>query len=633
MYTNTVQTRATLTPADIIRDPFGSYVTLHTRLIKHGVNASFPEFRPAVETIITAISSERFNEVFNEHPDLLMEKHEVMMVFTHINLTFFFDDPTGTHPYQIPFDGPYPYRPTLEAIELGLKLLDKLNRLEPGNRAVPFYHFDRYAYHKFGIFGNPDVVIMPIAEEIGFYDLLRVRSVPIGFLGVTTETIRVDRHWQSPLEFWYHDINHVRRMTEYFKVSMSEQGISKTLREKYQYYETTDNFLQEKILPFVQNSETDSGSEAALRKMVQVLVFEAVHESALTAEPDAILKEILRPAGPQPFEHMLLNRSIDNIEQLRTPTGNIASGASVVEADPLQTLSVRYFFDRSLGFLSTVYNKLNFGFYDDPEHPSNTVVPVKYRTVECVADAVFKLYELCGISKEKQPTRQEVLDLIVTREGSTEKYVYKGVLLDEGNAQTIGSYATDPLPVKNIIKEIFNRGKKVCLFMGYSDLGYQNESEMLSIVKEKLSELSPEEYLVCIGATAQGIGRAYATAKEMGFETIGIVSTLALSSAGSFSRYVDRIYIVNDDRWGGYIPGTNLATPTTRAFLETADIVHAIGGGNNTVALLQIAVAQYSDLKVSFTPADMNHKKALQRGFDPAGPTAKLSLNRTLAKK
>jgi hypothetical protein len=619
---------------EIVENPLQAYREFHERIRRYGANAPFPEFKPSVEAIVTALKGERFAAVLNDHPDLLMEHHEVMNFFTHLNLSFFFDDNTGKHPYQIPFDEPYPYRPTLEAIEMGLRLLDKLNRLEPGNRAVPFYHFDRYAYHKFGIFGNPDVIIMPVSEEIDFYDLLRVRSVPIGFLGVVTETIRVDRHWQSPLDFWYHDINHVRRMTEYFRQRIGQQDIVTTDSGKYEYYERMDRFITEKILPVIQVSQQLTRSEFALRKMAQILVFEVVHESALTIEPEIIYAEIMRETGPQPFEHMLTeDASVSDIEKLRTPTGNISSGASVVDANPLDTLRIRYFWDRSLGLLSTVYNKLNFGFYDDPESPSDMVVPVEFRNVETLVDAVrLVLGGVCELSASQMPLNEQIIELITDRRGSHEKYVYKGVLVDEGKGANIGSYATDPQPVKPIIKEIYGLNKKVLLLMGYAELGYQDEAAMLKTVRTALSELDAEKFVVCSGATSQGIGKAYQVAKEMGFETIGIVSTLALSSAGSFSPFVDRIYIVNDNQWGGYIPGTQLAAPTTRAFLEVADVVLAIGGGNNTAALLSIATQQYPDIVLEYVAADMNHKKADKKGLDRAGSASKVSLTRKFKK-
>ncbi len=634
MYTKESETNTlgeTFTIKEIVANPLRAYAAFQERIQKYGANAPFPEFKKPVEAIITAINSERFAEVFSLHADLLLERYEVMNILTHLNLHFFFDDPTGKHPYQIPFAAPYPYRPTLEAIEMGLRLLDKLNRLEPGNRAVPFYHFDRYAYHKFGIFGNPDVIIMPVAEEIDFYDLLRVRSVPIGFIGVVTETIRVDRHWQSPVDFWYHDINHVRRMTEYFRQQIRLRGIT-TTEEKYAYYKSMDEFITSKILPLITTHTNLSKTDFALRKMVQILIFEVVHESALTIEPEIIYQELMRTTGPQPFEHMLTGEiATGDIEKLRTPTGNIASGASVVEADPLTTLEVRYFWDRSLGLLSTVFNKLNFGFYDDPEHPSDMVVPVEYRDVETLtAAAMIVLTKICDIAEAELPSNEQLADLITDKRGSHEKYVYRGLLVEEGKSTQTGTYATDPQPVKPIIKEIYGLNKKVLLLMGYADLGYQDEAAMLRAVRAELSKFDPEKYVVCSGATAQGIGKAYQIAKEMNFETIGIVSTLALSSAGSFSPFVDRIYIVNDNQWGGYLPGTQLAAPTTRAFLEVADIVIAIGGGNNTAALLAIAVQQYPDIKLNFVEADMNHTMAQHRKLEPAGAASKISLVRNL---
>jgi hypothetical protein len=95
---------------------------------------------------------------------------------------------------------------------------------------------------------------------------------------------------------------------------------------------------------------------------------------------------------------------------------------------------------------------------------------------------------------------------------------------------------------------------------------------------------------------------------------------------------VDRIYIVNDNQWGGYIPGTQLAAPTTRAFLEVADVVLAIGGGNNTAALLSIATQQYPDIVLEYVAADMNHKKADKKGLDRAGSASKVSLTRKFKK-
>jgi hypothetical protein len=614
----------TYTIRDIITNPLDAYREFHDRIKREGANAPFPEFRPAVMEIVNAINSERFALVFEMHPDLLLERAEMMTLFSHLNLEFFYDDPEGIHPYDIPFSAPYPYRPTLEAIEDGLRLLDKLNRFEPGNRAVPFYHFDRYAYHKFALFANPDAIVMPVCEELSFNDLWRVRSVPIGFVGVIPATMRVDRHWQSPLDFWYHDINHVRRMCEYFRLRIRDRDVTGDESAIDAYYSEMDQFLVDKVVPAITEDDSMTLAERAVRRMVQVLVFEVVHESAMTAEPDVLVRELLRPGGPQPFEHMIVSqdKKVENIEDLRTPTGNVASGASVVGASADVPTMIRYFFDRSLGLLATAYNKMNYGFYDDPDHPSDMVVPVDYRTPECMIDALHRIWSICDVSIADRPSDEHLRDLILSREGSTEKFTYKGVLVDEeAENPSTGTYATDPMPTRSVIKEVLKLGKQVCVLMGYSALGYEHSDDMLASVRQILSSLNPEEYCICVGATEEGIGGAYEIAKEMGFETLGIVSTLAMTYTGKYSRFVDRIYIINDTQWGGYIPGTRLAAHTTRAFLEVADIIYAIGGGQNTVAVLEIGAVQYADTPTYFIPAEMNHLRgARAKVADYAGP-------------
>jgi hypothetical protein len=57
--------------------------------------------------------------------------------------------------------------------------------------------------------------------------------------------------------------------------------------------------------------------------------------------------------------------------------------------------------------------------------------------------------------------------------------------------------------------------------------------------------------LVNIGATAEGIGAVYDIAKQKGFTTMGIVSTLARDEGVALSRCVDYVFYVKDSTWGG----------------------------------------------------------------------------------
>ena len=66
---------------------------------------------------------------------------------------------------------------------------------------------------------------------------------------------------------------------------------------------------------------------------------------------------------------------------------------------------------------------------------------------------------------------------------------------------------------------------------------------MLSKAEIILSKLDPKKWIVNIGVTPDGIGSIYLkVAKKMGFETVGIVSSLAKPYLNSIAG-VDRYYI------------------------------------------------------------------------------------------
>lgn len=594
----------------IIESPLEHYVELRGRLEKDGLNASFPEFKPAVDHLLTEIESDYFKPVLEQHPDLALEVKEVKTLLAHVNFDFIFDDEEA-YPYPKPFPGPFPYRPTIDAIESALRLLDKLNRFEPGNRAVPLYHFDRYAYHRHALVTDPNLIVFPTIKNLTFFDLIRVRSVPIGFVGVVSRTIRVDRHYQSPLDFWYHDLNHVRRMYGYMLLSQKKHGYD-TNQKQTDFYREMENFIESKIIPnIVKLPKGSPREEIALRRMIRMIFFEILHESALTAEPDVIIDDLLRPSGPQPFEHMMTKvekHDKESIEKLRTPTGNLKSGISLMGVKN-ETVTIRYFFDRAIALLGNVYNKINFGFYDDPESPSEFVVPLGYRKAENIVAAAKKIFEILGV--KEVPSDDVLLALATTKEGSEEKFVYKGISMDDPE---IFQYATEPISASEIVKEIKELNKTVFTIFGFSKLGYENWEAVAEKIKNDLSKLDINKTLVCIGATEDGIGKAYEIAKQMGFETIGIVSTKALSYSGKFSDFVDRIYIVNDELWGGYVPGTNNLAETTKAFLDTADEIHAYGGGVNTAVTLK--AAKDKSIKTVYYSAEMNHEKAKQDAIE-----------------
>ena len=72
-----------------------------------------------------------------------------------------------------------------------------------------------------------------------------------------------------------------------------------------------------------------------------------------------------------------------------------------------------------------------------------------------------------------------------------------------------------------------------------------------------LARHDPKTTLVNIGGTADGIGAVYTLAKKLGFETTGILSERGLRYPETLSPAVDHLCIMQDEQYGGTLPGTH----------------------------------------------------------------------------
>jgi predicted Rossmann-fold nucleotide-binding protein len=159
----------------------------------------------------------------------------------------------------------------------------------------------------------------------------------------------------------------------------------------------------------------------------------------------------------------------------------------------------------------------------------------------------------------------------------------------------------------------FFKGKemKVLTFLGYSAAEYENKAAMLEQATRILNEFEPRATIVNIGATPEGMGAVYETAKRKGFLTTGIVSTQAKENNVKLSPCVDVVFYVRDATWGGFMTGTERLSPTSTAMVENSDVIVAIGGGE--VSRDELIAAKRLGKKVQFIPADMNHEIARER--------------------
>jgi mercuric ion transport protein len=118
----------------------------------------------------------------------------------------------------------------------------------------------------------------------------------------------------------------------------------------------------------------------------------------------------------------------------------------------------------------------------------------------------------------------------------------------------------------------------------------------------------PKKTMINIGATKDGIGEVYKLAKEMGFETSGVVSVMA-KEYGGLSEFVDNPIYVDGDSWGGYVKNSKRLTPVSRAMVENSD--HMIGIGSGAVGADELEAGRRMGKEVVFIEADMNHQKAI----------------------
>jgi hypothetical protein len=162
-----------------------------------------------------------------------------------------------------------------------------------------------------------------------------------------------------------------------------------------------------------------------------------------------------------------------------------------------------------------------------------------------------------------------------------------------------------------IARHLKATGKKVLTFVGYSGAGYQDPDALAREASRILDRHAAARTLINIGGTAEGIGQIYALAKGKGFETLGIVSSLARQEQLPLSPCVDTVFFVPDSTWGGELPQGKGLSPTSSAIVYCSDALVGIGGGE--VARDELLAARRAGKPVTFIPADMNHQLAREK--------------------
>ncbi len=357
----------------LVNNPHSIYKEYRERLEKDGVEAKFPEFAKVVEYLLLQSLDD----------DLLLDCDKDK----HLSIA----RKKAVERLQEVMEKGFPYLESLEAIENYVSFLDVHERGKEGGKQTPYYHTARWRYQSDWLKTQiPEHIIIPsIANSsianLGVSHLIKIRGVPIGFAGVSEEPIYVDGHWQTPLEFYVHDLNHDRRQYQQLRKIALERNTDPNVSDEDKvkaFIEECCNFICNVLHPLLPTKDLDV-EEANIRNLMKAIVFEIIHEEALPAHPDVILEALLR----RPFEstkYFLNEKHVDG--------------------------KVQYSLDPAATILCFVYWKLAGDFYDTPGMRIAGLGAEEFRERGFIAQAAIELLE-----NMKIPNIEKLKEIVVAQ--------------------------------------------------------------------------------------------------------------------------------------------------------------------------------------------------------------------------
>jgi hypothetical protein len=367
---------------EIIKEPYNHYFLFRTRLKETGMTASFPEFKGTVSYLAKKIFQDE--EIYN----FLNINHNVLLnqlLHKFVSL-------------QIEGKYYYPYRATIYCIENMLEILDIFYRSTM--EFAPYYHSFLYRTYLNVLTDDinycTDNIVFPCCKSIGATDVIKTRSVPILFLGVSDIPLLADQYLNTPLEFWSHDIQHVRRQIqetnryydEYEKnINYYTRRDIFTIQTQLEFYKKMETYVKEKILPIISIVKIESEKVKAFKQIKKLIIFEICHEITWPITPLSLCRNILLRYDSLPTENINVNTNPESKFLFKT---------------------VYTLFDNATT-LANVLGKLRSGFFDDVNNTYAIIVNEKYRTSQYISEAAMEL--LIELKCEKIPSSEYILAL------------------------------------------------------------------------------------------------------------------------------------------------------------------------------------------------------------------------------
>lgn len=385
--------------ACIIADPSAYYCAWHERkrASRNWHLMPMPEYADAVHRVRTHI------EQMEVPPALDVAQKIALQKLTSVSLH---STREADIVYRPPYDAPFPYIPTLQALQGAVEFLEMVWRTRTYDGMMPLYHSDRYTHYGiYCFFDAEDVLFVPTIETLHFADFLRVRSHNIHFIGIALAPVFSDRFVNGPLDFWVHDLTHCRRMIAH-DVAYNERA--------QEAIDTQRDMLQRV-------------AASPFRAEFEAILFELVHEAALPFLRDVLLAYARRPNGTrEPFERIDTDRAA-GLDGRITAVGNIRSGTDVTRNHQRHTLHI-FWYD-SLNTPATVTNKIRHGFFDPVHAPEDDVWPCASRTPRGIIE-VFRAFYRDVLGTDDVG---DLEDSILHPAGLTQVFQYPALQLSEKN--------------------------------------------------------------------------------------------------------------------------------------------------------------------------------------------------------
>jgi len=291
--------------------------------------------------------------------------------------------------YETPYNGNiYPYAYCIRAMVQSINMIDLINidfkyKKDKQIWDKPYatvYFKERYHYYLDYLLDNaPNVFILPILQNVSATTLIKNRFSRIQPCGIIFDEEFVDEDLQTPCNFFWHDINHARRIYQNDIWYSKNHNISiNTLRE------TMHKDVNE-LLPI---KDWLSDEDKKYESLIKILLFEVVHEDALPFINKSIINNIFfKSCNCYPYE-----RTYDNDDK----------------TNKYNRINLR-FYEQGASTLRTLYNKIRHRFFEK-EYINDKIVLKDLRYIKHIIYASYLLLKKIDPKKYNEKNKKDILN-------------------------------------------------------------------------------------------------------------------------------------------------------------------------------------------------------------------------------